>query len=92
MKLIYSGKLILSFVVLICIFHKNVNASCSNGNQIQQKAKANDPENYFDACATAIRNQVKVEFDAAMQYLLMGAYFDQDDVNLPGINYETKTR
>ena len=79
-------------MVLICIFHKSANASCSNGNQYQQKAKANDPENYVDACATAIRKQVKVEFDAAMQYLLMGAYFDQDDVNLPGINYEPKTR
>ena len=92
MKVIYSEKLILSLVVLICIFHKSANASCSNGNQFQQKAKANDPENYFEACATAIRNQVKVEFDAAMQYLLMGAYFDQDDVNLPGIYCETITR
>ena len=92
MKVIYSEKLILSFVVLICIFHKSANASCSNGNQIQQKAKANDLENYFEACASAIRSQIKVEFDAAMQYLLMGAYFDQDDVNLPGIDCEINTR
>ena len=87
MKVIISNKLILCFVGFICISHESVDASCQiNGNQFQPlgKAKANDAENYFDGCATAIRKQVKVEFEAAMQYLLMGAYFDQDDVNLPG--------
>ena len=76
-------------MVLIFVSHKRASASCSNGNQFQPlgKAKANDPENYLDACATAIRSQIKVEFEAAMQYLLMGAYFDQDNVNLPGIDY-----
>ena len=88
MKVIISNKLILCFVGFICIAHESVDASCQiNGNQFQPlgKAKANDNENYFNGCASAIRKQVKVEFEAAMQYLLMGAYFDQDDVNLPGI-------
>ena len=87
MKVIISNKLILCFVVFKCISHESVNASCQiNGNQFQPlgKAKANDNENYFNGCASTIRKQVKVEFEAAMQYLLMGAYFDQDDVNLPG--------
>jgi len=89
MKVIISNKLILCFVGFICISLESVNASCQiNGNQFQPlgKAKANDNENYFNGCASAIRKQVKVEFEAAMQYLLMGAYFDQDDVNLPGFS------
>ena len=79
--------LILGFIVLACISYKEIHASCAIGNQYSSngKAKANDAENYLPTCAAAIRKQVKVEFEAAMQYLLMGAYFDQDNVNLPGI-------
>ena len=89
MNAIISQKFVLCFVGFIYLLHESVDASCSIGNQFQPsgKAKANDAENYFDGCATAIRKQIKVEFEAAMQYLLMGAYFDQDDVNLPGIRY-----
>ena len=79
--------LILGFILLACISYKEIHASCAIGNQYSSngKAKANDAENYLPACAAAIKKQVKVEFEAAMQYLLMGAYFDQDNVNLPGI-------
>ena len=77
--------LIACFVILICNSPRTTLASCSIGNQYSQNdAKANDAANYFASCATAIREQVKVEFEAAMQYLLMGSYFDQDNVNLPG--------
>ena len=80
--------LILGFIVLAFQpSFKEIDASCAIGNQYSSngKAKANDAENYLPTCAAAIRKQVKVEFEAAMQYLLMGAYFDQDNVNLPGI-------
>ena len=79
--------LILGFIVLAFQPYKEIDASCAIGNQYSSngKAKANDAENYLPTCAAAIRKQVKVEFEAAMQYLLMGAYFDQDNVNLPGI-------
>ena len=82
--------LILGFIVLACISYKEIHASCAIGNQYSSngKAKANDAENYLPTCAAAIRKQVKVEFEAAMQYLLMGAYFDQDNVNLPGMPFK----
>ena len=78
--------LFVCFVIVFCNSSWGTHASCSIGNQNSPvgKAKANDAANYFANCATAIRDQVKVEFEAAMQYLLMGAYFDQDNVNLPG--------
>ena len=82
--------LILGLTALICISQQFADASCAIGAQHSSSgiAKANDVENYFPSCATVIRNQIKVEFEAAMQYLLMGAYFDQDDVNLPGTNLD----
>ena len=84
-----TTNLIVCFVILFCNLSSSAHASCSTGNQFSSvgKAKANDASNYFTSCATAIRDQVKVEFEAAMQYLLMGAYFDQDNVNLPGMPY-----
>ena len=82
-------KLFMCFVILFCNSPWSAQATCSIGNQYS-KAKANDAANYFANCATAIRDQVKVEFEAAMQYLLMGAYFDQDNVNLPGTPYRKK--
>jgi hypothetical protein len=49
-------------------------------------AKASDGGNYHDACMAAIKGQIKMEFQAAMQYLLMGAYFSQDNINLEGFS------
>ena len=87
---IIMRNLILVFIVLSCISYKEIESSCAIGNQHSPngKAKADDAENYLPTCATAIRKQVKVEFEAAMQYLLMGAYFDQDNVNLPGMPFK----
>ena len=80
------GQLYISILISSCL-HVTIKASCSIGSQANsvEKAKANDPANYFDYCENSIRKHVKVEFQAALQYLLMQAYFDQDNVNLPGI-------
>eukprot|EP00092_Neocalanus_flemingeri_P021305 GFUD01023090.1.p1 GENE.GFUD01023090.1~~GFUD01023090.1.p1 ORF type:complete len:227 (-),score=65.98 GFUD01023090.1:107-718(-) len=50
-----------------------------------EKAKASDPANYQQTCITALEQQVRIEFEASLQYLLMGAHFDQDTVNLPKV-------
>ena len=47
-------------------------------------ASSADDGNYHDACMVAIRGQIQMEFQAAMQYMLMGAYFSQDNINLEG--------
>ena len=49
-------------------------------------AKSGDGGNYHEACMVAIKGQIKMEFQAAMQYLLMGAYFSQENVNLEGFS------
>ncbi|KAK2712634.1 ferritin heavy chain-like [Artemia franciscana] len=36
-------------------------------------------------CISALRNHVKVELGAAITYLSMGAFFDQDKINRPGL-------
>merc|ERR1719376_453619 len=59
--------------------------SCSVGNY-DSAASATDPNCYVPQCANAIRAHVKMEFDAALQYLVMGAYFGQDSVNLEGFS------
>ena len=64
------------------LFLGGVFASCGIGND--NAASCIDSENYNPACATAIKDHVVLEFKAALQYLLMGAYFEQDTVNLPG--------
>ena len=50
------------------------------------KAKASDADNWHTGCAAALRAQVRREFEASLQYLLMGAHFAQDNVNLPGVS------
>ena len=61
-------------------------ASCSLGNAADKvpKASSKDAKNYSPQCASAIKAHIKMEFEAAMQYLLMGAHFGQDNVNLEG--------
>ena len=47
-------------------------------------ASSADAGNYHDSCMVAVRGQIQMEFQAAMQYMLMGAHFSQDNVNLEG--------
>ena len=57
----------------------STSASCTVGPHASAEgvAKASDAPNFHAACATALRNQVRMEFEASLQYLLMGAYFSQ---------------
>ena len=61
-------------------------ASCSIGPHADPRgsATAADPDCYHQACVVALRSQVRKEFEAALQYLLMGAHFARDDVDLAG--------
>lgn len=60
-----------------------VSASCSVSNP--NPAEAKDAENYKAACISVLKDQVRMEFEASLQYLLMGAFFTQDSYNLPGV-------
>jgi len=59
-------------------------ASCSVSSP-DPKADADDPANYQPNCVAALERQVRIEFEAALQYLLMAAHFEQDNVALPGV-------
>merc|ERR1712045_285827 len=61
-----------------------VHCSCSVGSS-DPKADANDPANFQASCVKALEEQVKIEFQASFQYILMAAHFDQDTVNLPNV-------
>merc|ERR1712244_158661 len=61
-----------------------VHCSCSVGSS-DPKADANDPANFQASCVKALEEQVKIEFQASLQYILMAAHFDQDTVNLPHV-------
>merc|ERR1711953_1316246 len=61
-----------------------VHCSCSVGSS-DPKADANDPANFQASCVKALEEQVKIEFQASFQYILMAAHFDQDSVNLPNV-------
>merc|ERR1712241_245128 len=61
-----------------------VSSTCSVTSP-EEKAEANDPANFQLSCVTALESQVKIEFQASLQYILMAAHFDQDSVNLPNL-------
>merc|ERR1711860_213672 len=46
---------------------------------------AQDPANYRETCINALSQQVRMEFEASLQYLLMAARFSQDTYHLPGV-------
>ena len=78
-----------SSLVIIAIFLPSFClATCSIGQDSdpQGPAKANDGINDHDSCTNAIRGHVKMEFEAALQYMMMGIHFAQDTVNLPGFS------
>merc|ERR1711953_1431007 len=59
-------------------------ASCSVGSS-EPKATARDEKNYMAECIAALEQQIAIEFQASLQYLLMAAHFSQDTVNLPKV-------
>merc|ERR1719481_1117338 len=62
-----------------------VAASCSYSSP-DPKARAKDDKTYQADCISALESQVKIEFSASLQYLLMAAHFSQDTVNLPKVS------
>jgi len=71
-----------SFLVFLIL--DLTNASCSVSSA-EAKADANDDATYQDGCMQALLHQVRIEFEASFQYILMAAHFDQDSVNLPNV-------
>merc|ERR1711990_35430 len=69
---------------IFVFFLGGVACSCSV-RSTEEKAEANDPANFKGACVAALEEQVKIEFQASLQYILMAAHFDQDSVNLPNV-------
>merc|ERR1711872_129919 len=51
-----------------------VAASCSYSSP-DPKARAKDDKTYQADCISALESQVKIEFSASLQYLLMAAHF-----------------
>ena len=76
-------------LLLPAILASLASASCTLGPHaaIGGKVKANDENNFHEACVNGLRNQIRTEFEASLQYLLMGAHFARDDINLEGIYY-----
>ncbi len=74
---------VITLVVVASSGPEPVRASCSIGNP-EGGAKASDGNNTVDTCTAAMRNHVKMEFEAALQYMLMGAHFAQDTFGLDG--------
>merc|ERR1711963_258787 len=77
------GRVMLLPVILVS-FLGAAHCSCSVGSS-DSKADANDPANFQAGCVKAMEEQVKIEFQASLQYILMAAHFDQDTVNLPNV-------
>lgn len=65
-------------------------AICALALGSKSKCTVEDPTNLTElpkmqqSCVGKVKNQIDVEFDAAIVYLTMGAYFSRDDVNRPG--------
>jgi len=72
------------FLLLLCLGLGAVTSTCSV-TSAETKAEANDPANFQLSCVAALEAQVKLEFQASLQYILMAAHFDQDSVNLPNL-------
>merc|ERR1711970_540088 len=69
---------------ILVFFLGGAACSCSVSSS-DPKAEANDPANFQAPCVAALEQQVKIEFQASLQYILMAAHFDQDTVNLPNV-------
>jgi len=76
--------MILSAFLLTSYLTGLTRASCSVTCP-DEKATARDPSNYRDSCIAALEGQIRIEFEASLQYLLMAAHFSQDTVNLPKV-------
>merc|ERR1712183_787663 len=77
-------KLVLvSVVVVVLGVGDVVRAGCDTENL--NPAVAKDDKNYAQGCIDVLAKQVRMEFEASIQYLLMAAQFSQDTYHLPGV-------
>merc|ERR1711942_559984 len=74
----------ISILVLASAFLGLAHGSCSVSSP-DEKAEAKDSANYKDACVSSLQAQVRIEFEASLQYILMAAHFEEDSVNLPNV-------
>merc|ERR1711951_345015 len=70
-------------VVLISLMAGLVYSNCNLENT--NPARAKDDNNYRVSCIQKLADQVRMEFEASLQYLLMAAQFSQDTYHLPGV-------
>merc|ERR1712180_508474 len=70
-------------VVLISLMAGLAHSNCNLENT--NPARAKDDNNYRVSCIQKLADQVRMEFEASLQYLLMAAQFSQDSYNLPGV-------
>merc|ERR1711973_2643 len=76
-------KMMLNVLLLFVTVGSLVDAACDTTSN--DPASAQDSANYRPACISALSEQIKMEFEASLQYLLMAAQFSQDTYNLPGV-------
>ena len=65
-----------SSIIFLLPFLGLVSSNCSVSSSLP-KADADDGRSYSDPCMKALEDQVRVEFEASLQYILMAAHFDQ---------------
>merc|ERR1711917_183885 len=70
-------------IVLISLMAGQAYSNCNLENT--NPARAKDNKNYRESCIQKLADQVKMEFEASLQYMLMAAQFSQDTYNLPGV-------
>ncbi|XP_023345228.1 ferritin, lower subunit [Eurytemora carolleeae] len=70
---------------LIVLFALVGAVTCSCSSESTDPVSAGDAANYRESCVNALSGQVRMEFEASLQYLLMAAQFSQDNYNLPGV-------
>jgi len=78
----------LAALALCYISGAKAESNCKIATPINGDRTASCKENntYSVECATAIKDHVKMEFSASLQYLVMGAFFGQDNINLFGFS------
>jgi len=70
-------------IVLFAGLAATVKASCDTDTI--NPVSSQDAPNYRENCIDVLANQVRMEFEASLQYLMMAAQFSQDTYHLPGL-------
>merc|ERR1711917_110747 len=79
----FNTKMLRTAIVLISLMAGQAYSNCNLENT--NPARAKDNKNYRESCIQKLADQVKMEFEASLQYLLMAAQFSQDTYHLPGV-------